>query len=121
MLEQITIDAAGKALGRVASAAAVALRGKHRTTFAQNIVPSVRVTIVNAGELRFTGTKLIVKQYHRFSGYPGGLKTTTLKQEFQKSPVELVRQSVRHMLPNNRLATKFMRHLTIHRGAVKPT
>ncbi|MEK7497256.1 MAG: 50S ribosomal protein L13 [Patescibacteria group bacterium] len=111
----IEIDADGQSLGRVASVAAHNLRGKHLPDFAQNVLPGVKVKIKNVTKLRFTGTKLKVNLYHRYSGYPGGLKTTTLEQEFIKNPVALVRQAVEHMLPKNRLQSRFMNNLTITR------
>lgn len=110
---QVTIDAAGKTLGRVASVTASTLRGKHLVTFAPNLVPAVEVVVTNVTELRFTGTKLLTKQYHKFSGYPGGIKTTTLQQQFDRDPVRLFRRVVQHMLPKNRLNARMMRNLTV--------
>ncbi len=111
----IVVDANGKSLGRVATEVANHLRGKRTVNFAPNVVPNVEVHVVNAAELRFTGTKLDVKLYHRFSGYPGGIKTTTLRQEFEKSPADLVRHAVRGMLPKNRLNAEFLRHLKVYK------
>lgn len=117
--ERVIIDAASKSLGRVATLAATKLRGKHLVTFAPNVVPAVSVAIINIAKLRFTGTKLDVKQYHHFSGYPGGLKTTTLRQEFTKDPIRLVRRAVQHMLPKNRLNARFMRNLKVYTSEPK--
>lgn len=113
---QIVIDAAGRAMGRVATEAATKLRGKHLVNYNPAVAPDVDVKIINVGELRFTGTKLTVKQYHKFSGYPGGLKTTTLQQEFTKDPVRLMRQAIKHMLPKNRLSDQLIKKLKIFKG-----
>ena len=73
----ITIDAKDKTLGRVASAAAKALLGKHSATFAKNVVAQDGVTIINASRVRLSGTKHKDKEYVRYSGYPGGQKIET--------------------------------------------
>lgn len=112
----ITIDANGKALGRVASEAANKLRGKHLVDFDPSKAPAVEVKIINVSGARFTGTKLTVKKYHKFSGYPGGLKTTTLEQEFTKDPARLMRNMVRLMLPKNRLSAQIIKKLKIYKG-----
>lgn len=114
-MTKVIIDAAGKSLGRVATQAANILRGKNLVTFAPNIIPNVQVFIINIEQLLFTGTKLGVKKYHHYSGYPGGIKTSTLQQEFIKDPVRLVRRSIRGMLPKNRLNSRFLRNLKIYR------
>jgi len=114
--EKIIIDAAGKSLGRLSTEVANKLRGKHLVTFAANVAPRVQITVINVTKLRFTGTKLLVKKYFHFSGYPGGIKETTLQQEFTKDPVRLVRSAVKHMLPKNRLSSSLMRYLNIYRN-----
>jgi large subunit ribosomal protein L13 len=114
-MKKVVIDATGKSLGRVATQAANVLRGKNLVTFAPNIIPNVQVFIINIEQLLFTGTKLNVKTYHHYSGYPGGIKTSTLQQEFTKDPVRLVRRSIRGMLPKNRLNSRFLRNLKIYR------
>ena len=116
-LKKIIVDADGKSLGRVATQVANQLRGKNSVNFAPNVVPAVEVHVTNVAKLRFTGTKLDVTVFHHFSGYPGGLKTTTLRQEFTKDPIGLVRHAVRGMLPKNRLNSQFLRHLKIYRGS----
>lgn len=114
--QDIVIDASGQSLGRVASVAAFKLRGKHLVNFQPNRVPNVRVNIVNIKQLKFTGTKLKTKRYHRFSGYPGGIKTLSLAQAFNRNPERVVRRAVEHMLPKNRLQARLMRHLSVYAG-----
>lgn len=118
-LEQVTFDAAGQTLGRLSSAVAATLRGKRSVQFAPNVVPNIEVVVTNVRALRFTGTKLTAKQYHKFSGYPGGIKTTTLQQQFDRDPVRLVRNAVAHMLPKNRLNSRLMRHLKVYPNEAK--
>lgn len=117
--QPIIVDAANQTLGRLATSIAVTLRGKDKVTFAPNVVPNVQVVVTNASQLRFTGTKLTGKLYHHFSGYPGGLKTTTLKQELERDPVKLVRRAVAQMLPKNRLNARFMRNLKVFSGSAR--
>jgi len=110
----ITLDAKDQTLGRLASRAAMILRGKDTPDFKPYAAPAVKLIINNAKQLRFTGTKLTTKFYHRFSGYPGGITTTTLAQEFTKNPAELIRRSIVRMLPKNRLSSQLIKNLTIH-------
>ncbi|MBI5466267.1 MAG: 50S ribosomal protein L13 [Candidatus Kerfeldbacteria bacterium] len=115
----VTIDASGRSLGRVCAEAASKLRGKHLVTFAPHLEPQVSVNIINIDKLRFTGTKLEVKHYYSFSGYPGGIKSTTLRQQVAKNPVRLVRRAVERMLPKNRLKARLLKRLNIYRGEAK--
>lgn len=109
----ITLDATGRSLGRVASEAAAYLRGKYETTFDPGKNPNVSVTITNARAVRITGKKLAQKNYYRFSGYPGGLKSTSLKERLAQSPDWVIRTAVRSMLPATKLRSRLLRHLTI--------
>ena len=113
-LQRVTIDAQGQSLGRVASLVAITLRGKLLPTFQPNVEPGIQVEVVNVGKLRFTGSKLDAKSYHRFSGYPGGLKTTSLRQEFPRNPLRLFRRAVEHMLPKNRLSSRLIKNLSVY-------
>jgi large subunit ribosomal protein L13 len=109
----ISIDAAGRSLGRVASEVALKLRGKHLPSFTPRVAPKFKVEVINIGQARFTGNKLLTKKYFRFSGYPGGLKVSTLQQEFAKHPDRLFRQMVRRMLPKNKLNSTLLRNLIV--------
>lgn len=112
----ITIDAKDKTLGRVASAAAKALLGKHTADFAKNVVAQEGVTIINAGRIAVSGTKKQDKEYVRYSGYPGGQKIETYAMlTARKGEVEAIRKAVLGMLPKNRLQDKRMKMLTIEK------
>jgi large subunit ribosomal protein L13 len=110
----ITIDAQGKTLGRVASAAAKALLGKHSPNFAKNIVSDVEVKVTNAKGVKVSGAKVDDKIYLRYSGYPGGQKKENYAMlTARKGNREVIRKAVLGMLPKNRLQAKRIKMLTI--------
>ncbi len=109
-----TLDAKDKAIGRVATQAAVYLMGKNIATFAKNNIPSVTVEIINASKAKITGNKMTQNTYSRYSGYPGGLKQPTMAKVIEnKGYSELFREAVSGMLPKNKLRSKMMSHLTV--------
>jgi large subunit ribosomal protein L13 len=97
------IDAAGRPLGRVASEAAILLRGKHKPTFEPHLDDGDFVIIINAGQVRVTGRKSEQIKYHRHSGYPGGLRTRTFEEQFARFPERVLEQAVWGMLPKGPL------------------
>jgi large subunit ribosomal protein L13 len=110
----ITIDAAGKSLGRIASQVAGLLRGKGSPDFQPNIISSQRVVITNAAQVRVTGKKLLQRTTERYSGYPSGLKKIPYQRTFKKSPSEFIKNAVSGMIPRNRLKKEILKHLTIY-------
>lgn len=112
----ITIDAKGKTLGRVASEAAKVILGKHKTTFVKHNVAGEEVTVVNASQVRISGNKEKAKEYNRYSGYPGGLKTETYAMLVERrGHQEVIRKAVLGMLPKNRLQARRIKLLTIEK------
>lgn len=112
----ITIDAQGKTLGRVASAAAKILIGKDKTSFVKNLVMGEEVKIINASKVRVSGTKTKDKEYVRYSGYPGGQKIETYAMlTARRGEGEAIRRAVLGMLPKNRLQAKRIKMLTIEK------
>ena len=109
-----TIDAAGKSPGRIATQIAMLLRGKNKPTFAPHIDAGDFVTVINAEQLKFTGKKLVQKDYFHHSQYPGGLKRTPMKKVFDESPGEVIRRAVYGMLPKNSLRNEMMKGLTVN-------
>ena len=110
----ITIDANNQTLGRVASAAAKALLGKHSANFAKNVVAKDGVTIINASKVRISGNKKLDKDYIRYSGYPGGQKTETYAMlTARKGEQEVIRKAVLGMLPKNRIQSERIKMLVI--------
>ena len=114
------IDAEGAVLGRVATQAALHLRGKHKPTFTPSLDTGDPVVIVNAAKVKVTGKKLADKQYIRHSGYPGGFKAETLERLLSRRPEEVVRRAVRGMLPQNRLGEQMSRKLFVYAGPEHP-
>ncbi len=112
----ITIDAQGKTLGRVATAAAKVLLGKHKPTFAKNAVMGEEVTITNASKVRISGNKKLQKKYVRYSGYPGGQKKESYGMlSARRGEGEAIRRAVLGMLPKNRLQAKRIKLLKIEK------
>ena len=117
----ITIDAQDKTLGRVASAAAKALMGKHKTTFVKNQIMGEEVTILNATKIKITGNKEAAKVYLRYSGYPGGQKEETYAMltapteagRARRGHKEALRRAILGMLPKNKLQMRRIKLLTI--------
>lgn len=104
----ILIDADGHALGRVASRAASVLRGKHRPDFTPHQDAGDFVVIINAARVKLTGAKAVDKLYHRHTGYPGGIRTTSAGKILKTKPERLVETAVRGMLPKNRLGRRLL-------------
>ena len=111
------IDAKGKPLGRVASKAAVLLKGKHKATYTPHVDCGDNVIIINAKEVTLTGNKLENKIYYNHSGYTGGLRERTAKEMREKYPVEMVERAVKGMLPKNRLGRAMYKKLFVYEGA----
>ena len=108
------IDAKGIPLGRVATKAAIFLRGKDSPSYKPNIVPKTRVCIENASLLKISNKKLEQKEYKRYTGYPGGLRTQTLSHVIDnKGYGEVIRRAVRGMLPANKLRNEMLKNLVI--------
>ncbi|HBK34446.1 50S ribosomal protein L13 [Candidatus Uhrbacteria bacterium RIFOXYA2_FULL_40_9] len=108
-----SIDAKGRALGRIASEVAVLLMGKHRPDYVPHHDMGDIVEITNIQGATFSGNKIEQKMYYRHSMYPGGLKTTQLKHLWEKNPSEVLRKSVSRMLPKNKLRIERMKRLII--------
>jgi large subunit ribosomal protein L13 len=118
MTQEITrqrheVDAAGRAPGRVATEVAMMLRGKNKPSFAPHIDAGDFVTVINAGQVLFTGDKLVQKDYHHHTMHPGGIKTKPLKHVFENDPGEVIRKAVYGMLPKNSQRDEMMKRLTV--------
>ncbi|MEK7208463.1 MAG: uL13 family ribosomal protein [Patescibacteria group bacterium] len=108
------IDAKGKKLGRVASEAASRLRGKTLASFSRTMLPDITVEILNASGLLISAKKARGTTYRRYSGYPGGLKETTLSEfDRKKGRPELLRKVVLGMLPKNKLRARLIKRLVV--------
>lgn len=116
----VVIDATDVVLGRLASHAAVLLRGKHKPTFAQHMDMGDFVIIINAEKVALTGSKLEQKKAYRHSGYPGGLTATTYSEMLEKNPARTVEKAIRGMLPKNSLGRAQIKKLKVYAGAEHP-
>jgi large subunit ribosomal protein L13 len=114
------VDAEGQTLGRLATRIADALRGKGKPTFTPHVDSGDFVVVVNADKIAVTGKKLDEKRYYRHSGYPGGLRSRTLREQLERRPTEVVRTAVKGMLPRNRLARRQITKLKVYAGPAHP-
>ncbi len=108
------IDAEGKPLGRVASLAAVYLRGKHKPTYTPHIDCGDNIIIINADKVKLTGNKLENKMYYNHSMYTGGLRERSAKVMIEKYPVEMMERAIKGMLPHNRLGRQMAKKLFVY-------
>ncbi len=116
----LVVDATGQTLGRLATQIADALRGKRKPEYTPHVDTGDFVVVVNAEKIHVTGQKLDQKLYHRHSGYPGGLRTRTLRTQLERRPTEVLRKAVKGMLPRNRLARQQLTKLKIYAGPEHP-
>lgn len=114
------IDATDKILGRLASKAAVILRGKHKPIFTPHLDTGDCVIVINASKIKVTGRKPKQKVYRRFSGYPGGLKEVTLETMLRKNPQTVIRLAVQRMLPQGPLGRDILKKLRVYAGDKHP-
>ena len=110
----VLIDAEGQTLGRLASKVAILLRGKHKPNFTPHVDCGDNVVVVNASKVNLTGKKWENKAYIRYTGYPGGQRTLTASQLFDKNPSTIIEKSVKGMLPKNKLGAALFRNLHVY-------
>ena len=100
------VDAEDQVLGRLASEVARRLRGKHKPVYTPHADTGDYIIVINAEKIRLTGDKLDSKKYYRYSGYLGGMKEITARNQLDKKPEELIKHAVRGMLPKNSLGKR---------------
>lgn len=118
--EWILVDANGQYLGRLASQIARVILGKHKPIFTPGVDTGDFVIVVNAERVRVTGNKLEDKIYYRHSGYPGGLKAISLRQQLATHPDRVLRHAVWGMLPHNKVGRELIKKLKIYAGPHHP-
>ena len=114
--EWVVVDAAGMPLGRLASAVAKMLRGKHKPNFTPHVDCGDNVIVINAEKVKLTGNKLNDKIYLRYTGYPGGQRSQTPAELLKKHPERLVEKAVKGMLPKNRLGRAIYGNMRVYVG-----
>ncbi|SEL21059.1 LSU ribosomal protein L13P [Aquimarina amphilecti] len=115
--EWLHIDAEGQTLGRLSSVVAILLRGKHKPNFTPHVDCGDNVVITNAEKINLTGKKWTDKSYIRHTGYPGGQRSLTAQELFDKNPERLIEKAVKGMLPKNKLGAVLFRNLKVYAGA----
>ena len=118
--EWYVVDAEGLILGRLATQIADRLRGKGKPGYTPHVDTGDFVVVVNADKIAVTGSKLDSKMYYRHSGYPGGLKQRSLREQLERRPTEVIRKAVKGMLPRNRLARQQLNKLKVYAGPDHP-
>ena len=114
------VDATGQTLGRLASEIARRLRGKHKAEYTPHVDAGDYIIVVNAEKVFVSGSKETKKIYYRHSGYPGGIKSTSLKRLREAKPEELIEKAVKGMLPRNPLGRAVFRKLKVYAGDTHP-
>ena len=110
------VDATDATLGRLASAIAHRLRGKHNTIYTPHVDTGDYIVVVNAEKIKVTGNKAQDKIYHRHSGYPGGLYSATFTEMQEKFPGRALQRAVKGMLPKGPLGYAMAKKLKIYVG-----
>jgi len=111
------VDAKDKVLGRLCSEIAMVLRGKRKPSYTPHVDTGDYVIVINAEQIKLTGDKVNQKTYLRYSGYPGGQKSTTAKELLEKKPIAVVEKAVKGMLPKNTLGRQMFKKLFVYEGS----
>ncbi|HEU4709174.1 MAG TPA: 50S ribosomal protein L13 [Methylophilaceae bacterium] len=110
------VDATDVVLGRLASEIARRLRGKHKTIYTPHVDTGDYIVVINADKIKVTGNKAEDKQYHRHSGFPGGISTTTFAKMQQRFPGRALEKAVKGMLPKGPLGYAMFRKMKVYAG-----
>ncbi len=114
--EWLVVDADGQTLGRLSSKIAMLIRGKYKTNFTPHVDCGDNVVVINAEKITLSGKKWTDKSYIRHTGYPGGQRSLTATELFEKDPTRLIEKAVKGMLPKNKLGSALFRNLYVYAG-----
>ena len=114
------VDATNKTLGRLSTAIANRLRGKHKPEYTPHVDTGDYIVVVNAEKVRVTGNKKTDKIYHHHTGYPGGIKSITFDKLIDKAPEQVIEKAVKGMMPKNKLSRSMLSKLKIYAGSAHP-
>jgi len=114
------VDAAGKTLGRLASAIAMRLMGKHKPTYTSHIDTGDFIVVLNTAKIKVSGKKLDQRQYEYYTYYPGGKGTATLKELLARKPNLVMEMAVKRMLPKTKLGEQMGRKLKCYADEKHP-
>ena len=118
--EWYVVDATNKTLGRLSTAIANRLRGKHKPEYTPHVDTGDYIVVVNAEKVRVTGNKTTDKIYHHHTGYPGGIKSITFDKLIDKAPEQVIEKAVKGMMPKNKLSRSMLSKLKIYAGSAHP-
>lgn len=110
------VDATDKVLGRMATEIARRLRGKHKAQYTPHVDTGDYIIVVNAEKVRVTGRKAEQKEYHRHTGYPGGIKTETFDKLINRKAEKVIELAVKGMLPKGPLGYAMLKKLKVYTG-----
>lgn len=113
----VHVDADGQTLGRLSTKVAKLLRGKYKPNYTPHVDCGDNVIITNAEKINLTGKKWDSKEYIRHTGYPGGQRSLTATELFNKGPERLIENAVKGMLPKNKLGAAIFRNLKVYAGS----
>ena len=116
----VLVDAGEHGLGRLATTIAAHLMGKNKPTYTPGVEVGDYVVVINATHITYTGTKENEKMYHKHSGYPGGLKSISLRDQLKTHPDRVIRDAVWGMLPKNKFSRQIIKRLKVYGGAEHP-
>lgn len=114
------VDAEGQTLGRLASQIAPYLTGKNKPIYSPNLDCGDFVIVINCDKIVVTGNHLDEKVYWRHSGYPGGIKGVTMREQLKKRPTRVIEAAVRGMLPKSGLGRRMLKKLRVYAGSEHP-
>jgi large subunit ribosomal protein L13 len=114
------VDGTDKVLGRLASAIAHRLRGKHKAIYTPHVDTGDFIVVVNVEKIKVTGNKALDKKYYRHSGYPGGITETTFGKMQQRFPGRALEKAVKGMLPKGPLGYAMLKKLKVYAGDNHP-
>jgi large subunit ribosomal protein L13 len=114
------VDAAGQTVGRLATEVARVLSGKNNPQYTPFLDMGDHVIVINARKAVFKGSKAEQKVYHHHTLYPGGLRSISVKDQFEKHPERVIELAVKGMLPKNKLGRAMAKKLKVYGGADHP-
>lgn len=113
----LLVDAEGQTVGRLASKVAKLVRGKHKPNFTTHADCGDNVIVINAEKVSFSGTKLVNKEYVRYTGYPGGQRSLTAQEMLARNPQRVIEKAIKGMLPKNTLGRNLFSNVKVYVGA----
>jgi large subunit ribosomal protein L13 len=116
----VVVDANEQTLGRIATHIASLLLGKNKPTFTPGVPMGDSVIVINAAHIVVTGNRLVEKYYYQHSGYPGGLKAISLKEQLRNKPELVIRRAVWGMIPHNKVGREIIKKLRVYPEAQHP-